>query len=83
MRSIEVVHLTWVDSETIQGWSALDEVDTKLREIHAVGFLIHQDKERFVLSIGYDQVNDHANPILVIPKAAVKKVKVLCAITMK
>jgi hypothetical protein len=80
VRVIEVMHLIWIDSESTNEWTEVSNLNSKLTEIHSVGFLVHQDKERYVLAVSYDSDNDAANGIMYIPKKAVKKVRPLCAI---
>jgi hypothetical protein len=83
MRVIEVVHLIWVDSEVGDSWTEISSLAEPLTDIHAVGFLIHQDEERYVLAVSFDPDTESANGIMHIPRAAVKKVKPVCAIKVK
>lgn len=80
MKCMEVVHLIWVDSESSNEWTAIDDLNEPLTEIHSVGMLIHQDDERYVLAVSYDPDTMSGNGIMYIPRAAVKKITPVCAI---
>lgn len=82
MNSLTVVHLTWIDSESINEWCELEELNYSFSEVHSVGILIFEDEEKFILSVSYDAASDSANGIMLIPKAAVRKVETLCTIQM-
>lgn len=83
MRVIEVVHLVWIDSQSTNGWTKVKKFKEDLHELHAVGMLIHQDKEKYVLAVSYDESCDSGNAIMEIPRKCVKKVNPLCAIKIK
>ena len=70
------VRVVWLDAANGQGWWSLDELATEQpAEIVSVGFLVHADKERVVLttSIG----GDEGLGWVVIPAAWIKDVAVL------
>lgn len=84
MKIIEVVHLIWVDSQTTSAWTKRKYFRRiPLDEIHSVGLLIHQDKEKYVLAISYDSVSNKANAVMEIPARCVRKVRPLGAIRFK
>lgn len=78
-RFIEIVYVRWIDSESGSGWTECGEFLAPLTYCHSVGFLIHQDAEKYVLANSYDPETDSANATMTIPRVAVKKVKVLGA----
>lgn len=83
MKVLEVIHCVWIDSESDNSWRPLEELDEAMTEIHSVGFLVHQDFERYVLAVSFDPDTQSANGIMHIPRAAVKKVKPVCAIKVE
>lgn len=83
MRILDVIHLTWIDSETVTGWSEVIDLKYTLKEIHSVGLLIHEDEEKFVVAVSYDEETDSANGIMYIPKCAVRKAETLCTIATR
>jgi hypothetical protein len=80
MTSLDVVHLTWVDSESLNEWTHVDELTGPLSMLHAVGFLVHQNTEFYVLCVSYDPLNECANGVMAIPRACVKSVQSLSAV---
>ena len=79
MKSIEVVHIKWVDIQVINEWTEVTSIKP-LDILHAVGFFLHQSPEMYVLCVGYDGETNCANGIMSIPASCVKEVKSLCAI---
>ena len=83
MRVLKIVHMIWIDSQAMNEWTDVKELNDALKDLHAVGFLIHTDKERYVLSISFDPDTDSANCIQYIPKKCVKKIRVLGSVKVK
>jgi len=72
----KIVHITyiqWVDAVSVSSWDTPDNlhIDT----CFAVGFLVKEDKECICLAAAVSE--DQCNSVICIPKAWVKKRKVL------
>lgn len=80
--TLKVVHIAWIDSEAINEWHRLDEVDHDLKEIHSVGFLVHEDESKYLLALSYALDVESINAAMWIPKGCVTRVKKLCTIKM-
>lgn len=83
MKSIEILHVTWVDSDSINEWSELAEIDHELKEIHTVGMLMHSTPEALYLALSYDPETDSVNAAMHIPKGCIKKIEALWTLTTK
>jgi hypothetical protein len=76
-----VAYVEWVDTATISAhWQdreeALGEADAFLAPIAAAGFLLADEKRGIILSLLYNDHNDDAGHIVVIPRSAVRKLVV-------
>lgn len=83
MKIIEVVHLVWIDSQTTGEWTKRKHFRRPLDEIHSVGLLLHQDKEKYVLAVSWDPTTKRQNATMEIPANCVKKVRPLGAIKVE
>jgi len=81
--SLEVVHIEWIDSEAINQWSSILEIDQEFHVIHTVGMLIHQDADRYLIAAAYEPENVEVNAAIWIPRACVRKVTPLCQLNLK
>lgn len=80
MRTLEVVHLTWVDSEALNSWTSVTDIREELKLIHTIGMLIHQGHEMYIVSSTYDPDSDHINAAIFIPVKCVRSVKTLSVV---
>lgn len=83
MKTIEVLHVEWIDSDAISEWSELSQIDHEMKEIHTVGMLIHSTPEALYLALSYDPETESVNAAMHIPRGCIKKVKPLWTITTK
>lgn len=82
-RLIRIVHVSWVDSETIAEWHGLGDLSHELGEIQTVGMLIHQDKECYLIASTYDGTTDSINAAIYIPRECVRTVRPLGTVKIK
>jgi hypothetical protein len=80
MSSMKVYHIEWLDSETLEGWTALSDVEAELSVTHTIGFLIHESNEFLLVAHSYDPGTESTNGLITIPKAAIKKSRTLCRV---
>lgn len=80
LRFLELVFVTWVDSETEQGWGHYE--DSAFKENTSVGYLIYQDMTKYVLAGDYDPETGHFNRILRVPKDSVRKLRVVTVLPL-
>ena len=83
MTKLPVVHVQWIDSQSIGEWHDLCEVDHELDIIDTVGLLVHQDKESMLIASTYDNEREAINAAIWIPKSCVKHVRPLGHIKIK
>lgn len=76
-RIIQVVHVTWVDSEALGEWQALGGLTHKHEEIQTVGMLVHSDADTYLIASTYDGESDSINAAIWIPRACVRTVRPL------
>lgn len=78
----KVVHVTWVDSDAVNEWTPIKEVDGKMQPTHSVGLLVHQDAECYVLSTSFDATTSSINAFIRIPSRAVTSARILCSLNL-
>lgn len=83
MKYIEVVHITWINSEAFNDWTPLTDIGNTFSEIHTAGLLLHQSSEMYLISSTYDPYADALNAAIAIPAKCVKKIEVLTTIEME
>lgn len=67
-----VVRVTWVDSACRSGWTDL-ESNNVTADCESVGFLIHEDKTKVVIS-SHIADTDQCNSPMTIPRGAIRSV---------
>lgn len=72
---LEVVYITWMDSQASNTWEKISEIEKKFDTIHSVGFLVHQDEEMYLLAVSVDPGSELVNAYMQIPAKCVLKVK--------
>lgn len=82
-RVLPVVHIEWVDSEAINRWQEVMELDHEHMTIHTVGMLIHKDADTYLIASSYDPDLDSINAAIWIPAGCVRKVRTLCRVSLK
>ena len=74
------VYVIWHDAVSEDDWQDLDSAkELHSHQIHSLGFLIEEDKNRIVIALSLDKENDSASQTLVIPKTwmlGMKKLRV-------
>lgn len=76
-RTIQIVQVSWVDSEALNQWSECASLKHELEEIQTVGLLIHSDEKVYLIASTYDGSNDSINAAIWIPRACVRTVQPL------
>lgn len=72
---MKVVSIEWLDAAATAGWHTKDSMS--LMTITSVGWLAREDKEKITVAASYDKQNDYYGCSITIPKAWIKKRKVL------
>lgn len=83
MRTMEVVHITWIDSEAINTWTPIIELDSDFKEIHTIGMLVHHGHEMCVISSSYDPGLDSINAAICIPTKCIQKIETISVINLE
>ena len=72
----QLVQVDWTDAVGADGWEELENIiDTELSVHKTVGFLLKEHKDRLIVTMSYDEVNEQLGAYLVIPKVNILKRK--------
>jgi len=82
-RFLELVMVSWIDSEAQVGWSECSDSLSDFQLNHSVGYLIGQDPDKYVLAADYDPEGDHFNRVMRIPRVCVKNLRTITIIPIK
>ena len=79
---MKVVHVTWRDSETSDGWESLEDAIAYVPDMmaHTVGFLLREAEEFIAIAHSWDYENRNYNGRIIIPRSSIVKMEVLCGI---
>jgi len=81
MKTLEIIHIEWFDSESVDGWTKVEDMDfNSLKTVHTVGVLLHKSEKLFVVTCAFDESTHSANATIFIPVVCVKEAKLLCQI---
>jgi len=72
-----IVLVEWVDAESIDAWTSLDDVDHDIAPCLSVGFMVSKTKASVTLVLNHDQKNDNASCIMKIPTGMIVRMKIL------
>lgn len=74
----KALYVEWVDALADSGWTKLERV-SDIHRCHSIGFLVKETKNSIVLAtaVALDEDGNEANSTLAIPKAWIKKRRVL------
>jgi len=73
-----LVRVTWVDTESFDEWTAVDDLDEGVMPlITSVGYLVMEEKEFLIIAADLDAKNGTCARRLKIPQTAVRNVKTL------
>lgn len=70
-RSLDVVEVRWLDSETHGDWTSLTDFTVMLEEVVTVGLLMRSASDAYVIATSYDAATDSFNAAITIPACAV------------
>jgi hypothetical protein len=68
---IEVVE--WVDSESVDAWTSLEELNVSQPVIITLGYLVKETKDAIAISPNWDNKNKNVSCVMIIPKCCIKK----------
>jgi hypothetical protein len=72
---MKIVSLAWVDSETNDGWTPVDETTAKIGQTYTVGFLVRESADMFLIAHSFDPATNSVNGLISIPKLVVYDLK--------
>lgn len=73
----KLVLIKWHDAVSTDGWCDEDDEIESPHEIHTVGFLIHEDKEKIVVAMQIDLDRSGYSMTMSIPKPWIlKRIKI-------
>lgn len=75
----KLMYIKWEDASGADGWIHIDKVRDawKLAVIHSIGYLVHEDKKSYTLSMCVSESLPHIGAYMSIPKSCVVSKKVL------
>lgn len=79
MKHLDVLEIHWLDSEAHIGWQEAPAHSE--HRVISIGILAHESSQTLTLGLSYDEHTDEWNPLITIPKVAIKKRKRLCKIS--
>lgn len=78
---MRVVHISWIDSQTDQGWNDTDPKEYEKEHLtHSVGFFLFETHSFVVIAHSFDPHTKECNGRIAIPLVAVKDIRTLCQI---
>lgn len=77
LRIHQVVLVEWIDADVNNSWIAKEEIDHEFIPNVTIGFLLHQDKNQYVISSTYDPEGEYYNATIRIPSAWVIRVETI------
>ena len=73
---MKLVSVTWLDAVSCDSWEPiLDARNLKPARMVTIGFLLHEDDDKVVLSASYDEENQSVASTYAIPKSWVLSIK--------
>ncbi len=76
----QLVHIQWFDSETLEGWTKLSEIEREMPATHTVGLLVDQTEAFYLVAHSVDPATESVNGVITIPRSAVHELRTLCRI---
>lgn len=83
MRTVEVVHVKWIDSEAFNDWCPITEMPNTFTTIHTIGMLIHQSSDMYLISSTYDVEVDSINASIAIPAKCVLSLYTITSVDLE
>lgn len=80
MTSLDVVHITWLDSQSVSDWSDIDAIDSELLLTHTVGCYLMSTDNSVVVALSYDPQTDGVHSVKHIPIVAIMDLWLICSI---
>jgi len=66
---MKAVLVTWQDAVSVDAWEDISKAkETNLHTIHTLGFLIHEDEDRYLIAHNIDLDGDACSQHIAIPK---------------
>lgn len=81
--TLKIIHVQWVDSQTLDTWRDVKELDHDMGVIHTVGLLVHQDADSLFIASTYDGSREAVNAAIWIPRSCIKTVVPLGSIEVR
>ena len=75
MNDLKAVYVVWEDPSSIDEWTDIEGVDTKLSCIHSFGILVKENNRCIVLSLNVDQAEKTASCSMIIPKCNILEMR--------
>lgn len=83
---IKILYVIWLDHCSVSSWMDREEAikTADMAEIHTVGWLIHEDKDKLVLALNIDSSNDNVSDAITIYKKCItERIEVVAKKTKK
>lgn len=78
-RKHKILLVTWLDAESIDGWTEGDQIDHEIAPVVSIGFLLKEDPESITLALNHDTKNDSYSCIMKIPAGMIVNRKIVRA----
>ena len=75
MNDLKAVYVVWEDPSSVDEWTDIEDMDTKLSVIHSFGILLKENNRCIVLSLNMDQREKLASCSMIIPKCNILEMR--------
>lgn len=73
----EMVLVEWIDAESEDAWTNVEDVDHSITPIMSVGWLVYKDEESLSVALNHDVKNDSVSCMMKIPMGMIVSIKKL------
>lgn len=73
MMKLQFMEVTWIDSETDQGWDTPDKIEQPTKYAKSYGYFVKEGNEYLSIASDYDEGTKHFNRFIHIPLVTIIK----------
>lgn len=74
---MNIMLIEWVDAESIDAWTEIDNLSQTLPTIKTVGFIVKQTKDLLTIALNYDADNQSVSCVMKIPNQWIKSKRLI------
>lgn len=73
----DMVKVSWIDAESMDDWTPVEEVEHVVATIESVGWFISENKSCLTMALNHDTKNSQLSCIMKIPLGMIVSIKTL------